>query len=127
MFAAKYDGVSIIQPENAIKKMTSDYAEFTIPGGKKGDVPEMDLVKVSSLDTTGQLVFRDIKEFNRIQSEVFPVAYHSNENVLVCAPTGAGKTNIALLSIVHQIRCHMEANLIRKNDFKVKSIDCLFP
>lgn len=119
-FAAKYDGVSIIQPENAIKKITSDYAEFTIPGGKKGDVPEMDVVKVSSLDTTGQLVFRDIKEFNRIQSEVFPVAYHSNENVLVCAPTGAGKTNIALLSIVHQIRCHMEANLIRKNDFKVK-------
>lgn len=80
----------------------------------------MDLVKVTSLDTTGQLVFRDIKEFNRIQSEVFPVAYHSNENMLVCAPTGAGKTNIALLAIVHQIKCHMEANLIRKNDFKVK-------
>lgn len=120
LFSAKYDGVSIIQPENAIKKITPDYAEFTIPGGKKGDVPEMKLVKVDSLDTTGQLVFRDIKEFNRIQSEVFPVAYHSNENMLVCAPTGAGKTNIALLAIVHQIRCHIEANLIRKNDFKVK-------
>lgn len=80
----------------------------------------MELIKVSSLDTTGQLVFRDIKEFNRIQSEVFPVAYNSNENMLVCAPTGAGKTNIALLAIVHQIRCNMEANLIKKNDFKVK-------
>lgn len=83
----------------------------------------MELIKVRSLDTTGQLVFRDIKEFNRIQSEVFSVAYHSNENMLVCAPTGAGKTNIALLAIVHQIRCHMEANLIRKNDFKVKCKD----
>ncbi|XP_018561947.1 activating signal cointegrator 1 complex subunit 3 isoform X3 [Anoplophora glabripennis] len=119
MVTTKYDGISIMQPENAIKKITSDYAEFTIPGGKKGDVPDMELVKVSSLDTTGQLVFRDIKEFNRIQSEVFPVAYHSNENMLVCAPTGAGKTNIALLSIVHQIKCHMEGNLIRKNDFKI--------
>lgn len=86
----------------------------------KGDVPEIELVKVKSLDSTGQLVFRDIKEFNRIQSEVFPVAYHSNENMLVCAPTGAGKTNIALLAIVHQIKCHMEGNLIKKTDFKVK-------
>lgn len=119
IFQAKYDGISITQPENAIKKITSDYAEFTIPGGKKGDVEDMELIKVSSLDTTGKLVFRDIKEFNRIQSEVFPVAYHSNENMLICAPTGAGKTNIALLSIVHQIKSHMEGNLIRKNDFKV--------
>lgn len=82
----------------------------------------MELVKVNSLDSTGKLVFRDIKEFNRIQSEVFPVAYNSNENLLICAPTGAGKTNIALLSIVHQIRCHMEGSLIRKNDFKVSNV-----
>ncbi|XP_072381205.1 activating signal cointegrator 1 complex subunit 3-like isoform X2 [Diabrotica undecimpunctata] len=119
MVTTKYEGVSITQPKNAIKKVTPDYAEFTIPGGSKGDVPDMELVKVSSLDSTGQLVFRDIKQFNRIQSEVFPVAYHSNENMLVCAPTGAGKTNIALLSIVHQVKCHMEGSLIRKNDFKI--------
>ncbi|XP_074028472.1 activating signal cointegrator 1 complex subunit obelus isoform X3 [Leptinotarsa decemlineata] len=119
MITTKYDGVSITQPENAVKKVTADYAEFTIPGGKKGDVADMELVKVSSLDATGQLVFRDINEFNRIQSEVFSVAYHSNENMLVCAPTGAGKTNIALLAIVHQIRCHMEGSLIKKNDFKI--------
>ncbi|KAJ8984827.1 hypothetical protein NQ317_013026 [Molorchus minor] len=119
MVTTKYDGVSIMQPENAIKRITSDYAEFTIPGGKKGDIQDLELVKVNTLDTTGRMVFKDIKEFNRIQSEVFPVAYHSNENILVCAPTGAGKTNIALLSIVHQIRSHMEGNLIRKNDFKI--------
>lgn len=53
---------------------------------------------------------------------MFPVAYNSNENILVCAPTGAGKTNIALLTIVHQIRCHIEENLIKKNEFKVNII-----
>lgn len=57
-----------------------------------------------------------------IQSEVFPVAYQTNENMLVCAPTGAGKTNIALLAIVHQIRAHMEGNVIRKNEFKVRLV-----
>ncbi|XP_050304437.1 activating signal cointegrator 1 complex subunit 3 [Anthonomus grandis grandis] len=119
MITTKYDGVSIMQPDNAIKKFGNDYAEFTIPGGKKGDVKDMKLVKVSSLDTIGKLVFKDIEQFNRIQSEVFPVAYNTNENMLVCAPTGAGKTNIALLSIVHQIRCHLDGSLIRKNDFKI--------
>jgi activating signal cointegrator complex subunit 3 len=106
-----------------------------LPGGTRPKSDDIDLVKVSSLDTTGSLVFKDIKEFNRIQSEVFPVAYHTNENMLICAPTGAGKTNIALLAIVHQIKSHMDGGLIRKDDFKVSvvresrrvySIGCLF-
>jgi activating signal cointegrator complex subunit 3 len=29
---------------------------------------------------------------NRVQSRVFEAAYKSNENLLICAPTGAGKT-----------------------------------
>lgn len=29
------------------------------------------------------------KTLNRLQSIVFPVAYTTNENMLVCAPTGA--------------------------------------
>lgn len=29
------------------------------------------------------------KTLNRLQSIVFPVAYKTNENMLVCAPTGA--------------------------------------
>ncbi|CAH0555030.1 unnamed protein product [Brassicogethes aeneus] len=119
MITTKFEGQTISQPENAIKKVTIEYAEFTIPGGKKGDVKDMELVKVDTLDTVGKLVFKDIEKFNRIQSEVFPVAYHSNENILVCAPTGAGKTNIALLTIVHQVRSHMDGSLIKKNDFKI--------
>ncbi|KAJ8934565.1 hypothetical protein NQ318_017264 [Aromia moschata] len=30
--------------------------KFTIPGGKKGDIQDMELVKVKTLDTTGQLI-----------------------------------------------------------------------
>lgn len=54
-----------MQPDNAIKKITNDYAEFTIPGGRKGDIKDIAFVQVKSLDTIGQLVFKDIKEFNR--------------------------------------------------------------
>ncbi|KAH9387062.1 activating signal cointegrator complex subunit 3 [Nematocida major] len=41
--------------------------------------------------------------FNHVQSLVFGSVYGSAENVLVCAPTGAGKTDVALLSIVRQL------------------------
>lgn len=43
------------------------------------------------------------KSLNRIQSIVFKAAYTSNENLLVCAPTGAGKTNVAMLAILNTI------------------------
>ncbi|KAJ9599656.1 hypothetical protein L9F63_026491, partial [Diploptera punctata] len=56
------------------------------------------------LGPIGQMAFQGVKSLNRIQSVVFDAAYHTNENLLICAPTGAGKTNVALLTIVHQIR-----------------------
>ena len=65
------------------------------------------------------MAFENIKELNRIQSVVFQTAYNTNENLLICAPTGAGKTNIALLTVVHQIKQHIENDVIMKNKFKV--------
>ena len=41
-----------------------------------------------------------MKKLNRIQSVVFDTAYNTHENLLICAPTGAGKTNIAMLSLM---------------------------
>lgn len=68
----------------------------------------------------GQLVFKGMKRLNRIQSIVFETAYNTNENLLICAPTGAGKTNIAMLAILHEIRQHLQpGGVIRKDQFKV--------
>ena len=56
---------------------------------------------------------------NRIQSLVFETAYYSNENLLICAPTGAGKTNIAMLTILHEVKQHIQQGVIKKDEFKV--------
>jgi activating signal cointegrator complex subunit 3 len=45
--------------------------------------------------------------------------YCSNENILVCAPTGAGKTNIAMITVLHEIGLHMDSGQIHKDDFKI--------
>ncbi|GKD80211.1 DExH-box ATP-dependent RNA helicase DExH14, partial [Tanacetum coccineum] len=46
--------------------------------------------------------FQGYKSLNHIQSTIFQTTYHTNENILVCAPTGAGKTNIAIIAILHE-------------------------
>ena len=68
----------------------------------------------------GQLAFKGMKNLNRIQSVVFETAYRTNENLLICAPTGAGKTNIAMLTILHEIKQHISQGVIKKDEFKVK-------
>jgi antiviral helicase SLH1 len=45
-----------------------------------------------------------VEKLNLIQSIVYNVAFNTGLNMLVCAPTGAGKTNIALLTILHTLK-----------------------
>lgn len=47
---------------------------------------------------TPRLRSQAYKTLNRLQSIVYPVAYKSNENMLVCAPTGAVRFNSRLSS-----------------------------
>lgn len=37
----------------------------------------------------------------------------------MCAPTGAGKTDIAMMTVLHEIGQHMMGNTIRKDEFKI--------
>ncbi len=59
------------------------------------------------------------RSLNRIQSRIYPTAFGSNENLLVCAPTGAGKTNIAMISVLREIGANMRQGVIQKHDFKI--------
>ena len=66
------------------------------------------------------MVFDTVRRtLNRIQSRIYPTALNSNQNLLVCAPTGAGKTNIAMLAVLHEVGQNMRHGVIQKQDFKV--------
>jgi activating signal cointegrator complex subunit 3 len=39
--------------------------------------------------------------------------------MLVCAPTGAGKTNVAMLAILNTIEQHIENGVVRRDRFKI--------
>ena len=69
------------------------FEEVSIPASAAAPVEiGKNLVPISSLDPVGQVAFKGMKSLNRIQSVVYPTAYHTSENMLVCAPTGAGKS-----------------------------------
>ena len=44
--------------------------------------------QIEELPEWAQLAFGGYKTLNRIQSRIFHTAFSSNENMLVCAPTG---------------------------------------
>lgn len=80
------------------------YEEYSIPAGKVGTLGlGRKLVNISEMDGLCKGTFKGYKTLNRMQSLVYPVAYKTSENMLICAPTGAGKTDAAMLTILHAI------------------------
>ncbi|XP_039972901.1 activating signal cointegrator 1 complex subunit 3 [Xiphias gladius] len=114
-------GARMLLPEGIRRENNKMYEEVEIPPNEPMPIGfEEKPVFISELDEIGQLVFKGMKRLNRIQSMVFETAYNTNENLLICAPTGAGKTNIAMLTVLHEIRQHLQpGGVIKKEEFKI--------
>ncbi|GFS12384.1 activating signal cointegrator 1 complex subunit 3-like, partial [Elysia marginata] len=118
--SAYISGTKLVLPDTINRKDEKLYEEINIPptGTAPANVGK-DRVLISSLDEIGQAAFQNTKSLNLIQSVVFDTAYKTNENLLICAPTGAGKTNIAMLTILHEIKQHVSHGVIKKDEFKM--------
>ncbi|XP_014672686.1 PREDICTED: activating signal cointegrator 1 complex subunit 3-like [Priapulus caudatus] len=113
-------GATMVLPDGFDRKDNKLYEEVNIPPTEQAPVGEdFHLIQISELDEIAQVAFRSTKQLNKIQSVVCETAYYSNENLLICAPTGAGKTNIAMLTVLHEIKKHIHQGVIKKDDFKV--------
>lgn len=79
------------------------YEEITIPPPRTVPMRLNErLVPIQEMDPLCRGAFPGYKSLNRLQSVVYPLGYRTNENLLVCAPTGAGKTDVAMLTV---LRC----------------------
>ncbi|EDO46714.1 predicted protein [Nematostella vectensis] len=120
MGASFVAGSKIALPTDAKRKITKSYEEVSIPPSTGPPPGAGDhRVPISQLDEIGQIAFQGTKSLNRIQSIVYDSAYNTNENLLICAPTGAGKTNIAMMTIVREIKQNIEQGVIKKDKFKI--------
>lgn len=93
------------------------YTEFEIPASKIGTLGAgQRLVEIASLDSLCRGTFKGYKALNRMQSLLFDVAYKTSENLLICAPTGAGKTDAAMLTILNAVGKNVVPNPIEEPD-----------
>lgn len=80
-------------PEGSFKRQMKGYEEIHVPEPKKREVQPGEAVAVSSMPEWTHPVFASVNatRLNTIQSKVFPIAFETDEPMLICAPTGAGK------------------------------------
>ena len=114
-------------PEGSKKTEHEKYEETSIPASKVGtEGTGQALIEVGDLDGLCKQTFKGYKALNRMQSLVYPVAYKTSENMLICAPTGAGKTDAAMLAILNAVGHNISPSPVEEpgaTDFIVKSED----
>ncbi|KAG7383350.1 hypothetical protein PHYPSEUDO_003730 [Phytophthora pseudosyringae] len=92
-------------PEGTWRAQKKGYEEVHVPAvrTKMAVAEEKARIKISTLPKWAQGAFTGMESLNRVQSKMFPAAFKTSENLLLCAPTGAGKTNVAMLTILHEV------------------------
>ncbi|KAK0192909.1 putative RNA helicase [Armillaria mellea] len=89
-------------PDGSFKRAKKGYEEIHVPAPKQKLVVEGELVPMSDLPSWAREAFT-VPKLNRVQSKLYPIAFGTDEPILLCAPTGAGKTNVAMLTILNEL------------------------
>ncbi|PKI83976.1 RNA helicase [Malassezia vespertilionis] len=117
-------GARFSLPLGTMRTHENLYEEVTIPPSNPLPFRSTErLLPISEMDLVCRGAFRHYKTLNRLQSAVYPMAYQTNENLLICAPTGAGKTDVAMLSVLRCISRYATVDgtqiHINKDAFKI--------
>ncbi|KZS97906.1 Sec63-domain-containing protein [Sistotremastrum niveocremeum HHB9708] len=109
-------GEKFLLPLGTTREDFEDCEEVTIPPARTVPPRGVErLIPIHELDPLARGAFKSYSTLNRIQSIVYHCAYQTNENMLVCGPTGAGKTDVAMLAILHTISSHMSRHAMGDN------------
>ena len=109
-------------PKGSFRVQEKGYEEVHVPALKaKSFDSDEKLVAIETLPKYAQPAFEGFKTLNRVQSKLYQPTLHTDENLLLCAPTGAGKTNVAMLSILREVGKHIDevTGNIRADEFKI--------
>ncbi|KAF1745294.1 hypothetical protein MXB_125 [Myxobolus squamalis] len=108
-------------PEGSFRKQRKGYEEVYVPAPKPIPLDDNErLFPISSLPEFSKLAFAGYQNLNRIQSRILDKALNSDDNLLICAPTGSGKTNAALLCMMREIgKCLNEEGKVKLDEFKI--------
>lgn len=102
-------------PEGTARDVYNDYEMVSVPPPAQDPESQARIaarprVPVRALDPLLKVVLAKVETLNTMQTQVHKCALYSAENMLVCAPTGAGKTNVAVMTIVQHLRGCLRAD-----------------
>jgi len=90
-------------PDGSTKRTFKGYEEIHVPAPKKRNDPGDRDIPVTEMPEWSRVPFSSATKLNKIQSKCFPQAFNDDGNMLICAPTGSGKTNVGMLTILREI------------------------
>ncbi|KAK0457935.1 uncharacterized protein EV420DRAFT_401976 [Desarmillaria tabescens] len=89
-------------PDGSFKRTKKGYEEIHVPAPKHKPIVDGELVPISDLPPWAREAFT-VPRLNRVQSKIYPIAFGTDDPILFCVPTGAGKTNVAMLTILNEL------------------------
>eukprot|EP01065_Artemidia_motanka_P043101 TRINITY_DN5922_c1_g1_i1.p1 TRINITY_DN5922_c1_g1~~TRINITY_DN5922_c1_g1_i1.p1 ORF type:complete len:2177 (+),score=912.07 TRINITY_DN5922_c1_g1_i1:805-6531(+) len=90
-------------PHGSYQQVGKGTETFFVPALQRKSVAADSLIPITKLPDWAQPAFSGMKSLNPVQSRCYPCAFGRDENLLLCAPTGAGKTNVALLTMLREV------------------------
>lgn len=108
-------------PQGSTKRTFKGYEEIHVPAPKPRRDDDIRRIPITELPEWSRPGFGNTDKLNLIQSKCFPTAFNDDGNMLICAPTGSGKTNVAMLTMLREIgkNRNPETGEIMLDDFKI--------
>jgi pre-mRNA-splicing helicase BRR2 len=78
-------------PEGSWRAMKKGYEEVHVPAIRSIVPKDERLIEITDLPPWTHAAFEGMEKLNRVQSKMYEAALYTSENLLLCAPTGAGK------------------------------------
>ncbi|EAL72371.1 DEAD/DEAH box helicase [Dictyostelium discoideum AX4] len=111
-------------PKGSKREQYKGFEEIHVPARANPPFnPNERLISIEELPEWSRLPFEEsgVKSLNRVQSKLFDCAFKTDNNLLLSAPTSSGKTNVAMLTILHEIGKNRDrdSGKIRLDAFKI--------
>eukprot|EP00056_Hartaetosiga_gracilis_P020901 m.21836 g.21836 ORF g.21836 m.21836 type:complete len:384 (+) comp8763_c0_seq1:81-1232(+) len=114
MFGDNYTNDDIMEfTDEDEEKEEEDDTNHSLSGGKSEGKASSSLISVRDLDEQYRDFFK-FAHFNIMQSMCFKDLYHTDENIVISAPTGCGKTVCLELAMLKQLRDNTLSGVVNK-------------
>lgn len=93
-------------PEKTWRATKKGYEEVYVPATRAVIPKDEKLIMIKELPEWTHPAFAGMEKLNRIQSKMYDVALKSTENILLCAPTGAGMSPLTTSTFTISLLYH---------------------